>query len=389
MLQLTTFLYTNYDKLDTPVGDQILKELHQMHYVFLVKTSECMAEVRVGISSSDSKHRPAVAKINNMMGQLVALSPTCVSWDQPVPQSTIHSYSTHVPRTVLEVLVSNIQPMDTQKATMLNLDVKEAFRAPLLPQGGTLTVTSLKDIGNYMAHPVGAPVWKVLACVQHVTQPQTITTKYGMSTKRSVRLEDEYGNTTTLELWNDMCSVGDEWKPKNTVLLLTNAVVRTYRGWYSLAMGHTTWLEVDPRCKEAMWLQRMAATLNVPSSQIQATPDTMWYIYVMVSELDIVNNVASRGIVLARCPCGHSNTVVYLECRCVQCDRLLCSSANSSAKEKARLTYRLEPVWAVVDHTAEVRHPFIQHQAVVQLLGYQPEDYLALNPKDKYLLKVK
>ncbi|KAJ1656650.1 hypothetical protein IWQ61_003819 [Dispira simplex] len=282
-----------------------------------------------------------------------------------------HSYSTTVPRIVLEVLANNIQPLDTQRAATLNLDVDEAFRAPLLPQGATLTLTPLKDIGNYMSHPVDTAVWKILACVQHVAQPQAITTKYGMSTKRSVRLEDEYGDTTTLELWNDMCNAGDEWKPKSTVLLLTNPVVRTYRGWYSLTVGHTTWLEVDPRCKEAMWLQRMAATLDTPSSRMQPTPGTMWYIYVVVSELDIINDVASRGIVLARCPCGHRNPVSHLESHCIQCDRLLCSSGNSGHREKARLVYHLEPAWTVVDHTAEVRHPYIQHQAVVQLLGYQ------------------
>ncbi|KAK4194167.1 hypothetical protein QBC40DRAFT_260290 [Triangularia verruculosa] len=109
------------------------------------------------------------------------------------------------------------------------------------------------------------PDARVLVCVFSVGTRLTVWSRDKQKELElvEVRVFDETSNNCVLKLWEDKVSSAKSWIANQTVLLITNPILKSTRGkngLVELGIGASSMVEVDPACPDADWLRHMATT---------------------------------------------------------------------------------------------------------------------------------
>ncbi|KAK4645496.1 hypothetical protein QC761_201950 [Podospora bellae-mahoneyi] len=94
-----------------------------------------------------------------------------------------------------------------------------------------------------------------------------------------VRVFDETCNNCVLKLWEDKVSSAKSWVANQTILLITNPILKhsiRSNGLVELGIGSSSMVEVDPDFPDADWLRHMAAARTRKESVHIPFPVDIW-----------------------------------------------------------------------------------------------------------------
>lgn len=90
-----------------------------------------------------------------------------------------------------------------------------------------------------------------------------------------------YDDTATnkLCLWGVLTDTGKEWIPNTTILLIANPIFKfdsRGNGWGNVSLTSASMIDVNPRFRDADWLQKFAVNLCKRESLKQDFPEGLW-----------------------------------------------------------------------------------------------------------------
>ncbi|KAI5820196.1 hypothetical protein BZA77DRAFT_349616 [Pyronema omphalodes] len=106
------------------------------------------------------------------------------------------------------------------------------------------------------------PYARVLVCVKWKGAKKQIPLKDGNGTieKRDIGVFDDTMEAT-LSLWGSTISSPDSWAISETVLLLTNPVIKLWKRDVQLTLGHSSLVDINPIHRDTQWLRNYAKRL--------------------------------------------------------------------------------------------------------------------------------
>ncbi|KAK4177849.1 hypothetical protein QBC36DRAFT_370512 [Triangularia setosa] len=122
---------------------------------------------------------------------------------------------------------------------------------------------------------------RILVCVFSVGPRLTVWSKDKQTDLEliEVRVFDETSNNCVLKLWEDKVSSAKSWVANQTILLLTNPILKPpnrKNGLAEVGVGSNSMVEVDPAFPDADWLRQMAAARTRRESVHTPFPLDTW-----------------------------------------------------------------------------------------------------------------
>ncbi|KAI9717432.1 MAG: hypothetical protein M1828_007194 [Chrysothrix sp. TS-e1954] len=198
------------------------------------------------------------------LGQLVQL------WTSHVSDGTTNSFSSSAAPLVVSIFPGRDRHCNF---TLLpsTTDNEIDCRLPSGYQEGQ-PLSNLMSLHNFIegGHEVAGA--RILVCVKSIGAKKTVTNKDGNAhVLVNVGIFDEAA-PASLTLWDTTVASVDDWKPSFTILLITNASIRSNKN-VSLSLSSNTLVDVDPMMPDAQWLRKMAQKMTKRDHVNPACPD--------------------------------------------------------------------------------------------------------------------
>ncbi|KXN73784.1 hypothetical protein CONCODRAFT_68003 [Conidiobolus coronatus NRRL 28638] len=258
---------------------------------------------------------------------------------------------------------------------------------------------------------------KLLVVVQATQARESYNRQKKKLTKANILISNEYNKGMSLTLWNRMATLADSLVPYQTsnpyklkpALLITNPTKTSYHNKLQVGLGSSSYIEVNPDCKNSRWILSFAQVLAESSksiiqsssiinniktkleidsikymenilSNINVTNVYKFEFVALVIELNVDNTLDTYSPLKWNCNnCGkstRSNTQIYA---CPSCEE----SLNDS-----NLKFDLSKKLCFMDETASLYHPNILDEASNKLIGLMPVEFLRLTHGERVYLKV-
>ncbi|KAF9205859.1 hypothetical protein BGZ49_003414 [Haplosporangium sp. Z 27] len=251
---------------------------------------------------------------------------------------------------------------------------------------GIVPSVSLKQVLSAL-NSIGNERFNLIVCVKKMVSSALINTRNGPSTKTLFTVFDAQGQEASLTLWGDcMASVGQQWDPLKTTLILTGAQVSMYALKPQITIGYQTHIQVNPECKNVEWLKHFAARCSSQSDELNPgdskhintfAESAYGFTYAILSEFDIENR--SSEILTAKCPsCKHAITSYKIED---------CQNCHVSPKNESSWSFTLAHNISFMDDTAELYHPSMTSNTVQNFIGFQPKNFGEISMVDRARVK--
>jgi hypothetical protein len=150
-------------------------------------------------------------------------------------------------------------------------------RTPLNYREG-LSLPGLMTLDSYLSGGHDGIVGvKLLVSVKSIGAKKKIMKNSGGECELATVLLVDHTGEMRWTIWNDLIDSAKEWQPGKTILLVSNPGYKVERsGKGSVAIQHSTMIEVEPNFPDAEWLRRYIVGLTKKESLCLEFPVGVW-----------------------------------------------------------------------------------------------------------------